>query len=503
MSGNLLHALYDGRGPLSEAYEFYPSRARNTRELRRTVAQMARALVDRGLRPGDRLSFKLEKCEEALFLAHACFQIGVVLHPLNAAYTDAEVEQLVRDAEPRLLVCAPDEAQRLSNLCQVEAATLSPGMTGELGGEAAALEPLCETRAVSPSDTAALLYTSGTTGRPKGACITHGNLAESARALATVWNLQPTDRLLHALPLYHAHGLLTSINSMMVGGGAIRFLQAFREDDALAALPGASVLMGVPTHYARLLKHDALGRACRDLRLAISGSAPLPAETSDGFFRLTGQRINERYGATETAIVTAVPAGEQRRQGFVGWALPGVSIRVVDAEGRAFVRGATGGLQTKGHNVFAGYWRRQEADADAFTADGWFITGDIASIDETGCVELLGRSKDIIISGGLNVYPKEVENALDSLLVGCESAVIGVPHPDFGEAVVALVENHSGPVNEAELIRSLRRTLAPYKTPKRVIAIPGIPRNTLGKVLKNELRAAYRHLFTSESNQKG
>lgn len=175
----------------------------------------------------------------------------------------------------------------------------------------------------------------------------------------------------------------------------------------------------------------------------------------------------------------------------------------MDAEGRAFVRGATGGLQTKGHNVFAGYWRRQEADADAFTADGWFITGDIASIDETGCVELLGRSKDIIISGGLNVYPKEVENALDSLLVGCESAVIGVPHPDFGEAVVALVENHSGPVNEAELIRSLRRTLAPYKTPKRVIAIPGIPRNTLGKVLKNELRAAYRHLFTSESNQKG
>jgi malonyl-CoA/methylmalonyl-CoA synthetase len=495
MSENLLHALYDHRDPQSEAYSFQGTSISTTGDLRRAIGRMAQALYVAGVVRGDRVSVRIEKSEEALFVAHACLQLGAVLHPLNTAYTDTEVAYLVKDAEPRLLICQPDEEQRLGATCDVQIMTLAPEMGGSLGARAAKASPLAQISVESSSDIAALLYTSGTTGRPKGACITHGNLTASARALAQVWALGPSDRLLHALPLYHAHGLLTAIDTLMVARGSILFLPRFDEDEVLAALPETTVIMGVPTHYARLLKKDGLAEACRKLRLVISGSAPLSREISDRFLGLTGKRIIERYGATETAIVAAVPAGEDQHPGFVGWALPGVAIRVSDTQGNIVERATMGSLETKGHNVFAGYWRRPEADAEAFTADGWFVTGDIARIDETGCIQLLGRSKDMIISGGLNVYPKEVEDCIDTALPGCESAVFGVPHPDFGEAVVAVVERCREPIDETSLIGVLREHLAPYKLPKRIFAVASIPRNKLGKVRKSELRVAHRNLF--------
>lgn len=497
MSGNLLHTLYDRREPDSEAFRFADAEARTTRDVVVAVGKTAKALSDAGVRRGDRISFKLEKSEEVIFLAHACLQLGAVLHPLNTAYTDFEIAYLVQDADPRLLVCHPNEAERLATLCGVKVETLGPGMAGSLGSAARGSAALIDFCPVASTDVAALLYTSGTTGRSKGACITHGNLAESARALIGVWQLQAHDCLLHALPLYHAHGLLTAINCLLASGGAIVFLPGFEAGVVLDALPLATVMMGVPTHYARLVHMEGLAQACRSLRLAISGSAPLPFEISDRFLAVTGKKIIERYGSTETAIVTALPFGERDRTGYVGWPLPGVSIRVSDDAGVKSSRDAIGGLEIRGHNVCAGYWRRPDSDSEAFTPDGWFVSGDIARIDATGCVQLLGRSKDLIISGGLNVYPKEVEDALDALVDGGESAVFGVPHPDFGEAVVAVVEGAGSGIEEAALLRTLRLTLAAYKVPKAVIATSSIPRNRLGKVLKNELRAAHRHLFIS------
>lgn len=495
VGANLLHTLYDGRDPLAPAFRFAGQAPRTVAELRASTGRFASALRSLGVKRGDRVSLKLDKSEEVLFLAHACMQLGAIVHPLNTAYTVSELGFLVGDAEPRLLVCHPDEASRLA-ACGAQIQTLAPGLGGTLGDRAAAADPLAEIVAVEPDETAALLYTSGTTGKPKGACITHRNLAESAKALARVWGLQPSDRLAHALPMYHAHGLLTSVNSMMAAGAAIDFLPRFDAHEMLAVLPQATVLMGVPTHYARLNREGrALGAATRGLKLAISGSAPLSGEIAEEFRALTGRTIIERYGATETAIVTAVPAGVTDRSGFVGWALPGVEIRVGREDGTRADRSAIGELETRGHNVFGGYWRRPDADGQALAPDGWFCTGDIAEIDASGCVRLLGRSKDLIISGGLNVYPREVEAALDALL-GRETAVFGVPHPDFGEAVVAVVETGQLAPDEPTIVGRLRQTLAAYKTPKRIIPVASIPRNRMGKVLKTELRDAFKDLFT-------
>lgn len=498
---NLINALYDFRTPESRAYTIDGEAWRTTAELRTSVARMARALELSGVEAGDRVSFKLPKSEEVLFLAHACLQLGAILHPLNTAYTDAEISYLVEDARPRIFVCPPEEKARFSLLLGVSVLTLGAGMAGSLGERMRDAAPREEITKREESDTAALLYTSGTTGKPKGACITHGNLASSARALAEVWSISGSDCLLHPLPLYHAHGLLTSINTMLVGSASIRFIDGFQLDDVIPNLARSTVLMGVPTHYSRLLSDNRLAEATKALRLAISGSAPLSSEIAARFQGVTGVPIIERYGATETAIVTAVPASKDDRSGWVGWALPGVEIRV-EHDGVRHNRSATGSLETRGHNVFGGYWNQQSANQAAFTPDGWFITGDVAEIDETGCVRLLGRNKDIIITGGLNVYPKEVEDALDALLSGGEAAVFGVAHPDFGEAVVAAVERMPASENEATLQTALRVVLAPYKVPKRILAIDTIPRNRMGKVLKNELRDTHRGLFTSGEQQR-
>jgi malonyl-CoA/methylmalonyl-CoA synthetase len=495
---NLYHCLYSAREPSSWAIQG-PNGLR-TGFLQEQIGKYAAALDAVGVRQGDRVSFKLEKAVEVIFLAHACFQLGAIIHPLNTGYTDEEVRYLLEDAEPCLFVCEPDEESRFKDMACVLGCTLytlSAGGTGGLAALAAALAPRLVVADVEGGTTAAILYTSGTTGRPKGAKITHGNLAQSATALVSVWELGSSDVLLHALPVYHAHGLLTAINTMLAAGGSILFLPRFEVGEVLAALPQATVMMGVPTHYARLMRERGLSAALRPgFRLAISGSAPLPLELATRFAELTGRRIVERYGSTEAAIVTAVPGSSHDTTSWVGWPLPGVHVRVATTDGARLERSATGSLETRGHNVFAGYWKRPEADRDAFTADGWFITGDVAEIREDGCVRLLDRAKDMIISGGLNVYPKEVETVLDSFSGVANSAVFGVPHPDFGEAVAAVVELEPGALfEEAGLIAAARTRLAAYKVPKRVLVVPEIPRNRMGKVLKAALRADYAHLF--------
>jgi malonyl-CoA/methylmalonyl-CoA synthetase len=497
---NLYHTLYAGRDPGSVALHVPGIATYTTAALVEQIGRYAAALHALGIRQGDRISFQLEKAPEVIFLAHACIQLGAILHPLNTAYTDPEIGYLLSDAEPALFVCAPAAEGRFTNLAaqaKSRLETLSGGGRGTLGALATQQRPRQDIASLDIDAVAAILYTSGTTGKPKGAQITHNNLAESARALMSVWRLGPSDALLHALPVYHAHGLLTAVNTMLVAGGSILFLPQFDAGEVIAALPGATLMMGVPTHYARLLREPGFAEALGPtFRLAISGSAPLPRELAAEFAQRTGRRIIERYGATETAIVTAVPADAADRTGWVGWPLPGVEVRVAAADGTSALRSATGELQTRGHNVFRGYWKRPAADRDAFTPDGWFVTGDVAEIDDSGCVRLLDRSKDLIITGGLNVYPREVESVLDTLAGIAQSAVFAVPHPDFGEAVAAVVALKPGAsFDEATAIAAAKTSLAAYKVPKRILVVDEIPRNHMSKVLKAELRAQYRNLF--------
>jgi malonyl-CoA/methylmalonyl-CoA synthetase len=498
---NLVTAVYEGRPAQSPALSTADGQSLSTAELLNKIGKYAAALLSLGIKPGDRVSFKLEKHLETLFLAHACLSVGAIIHPLNPTYTFTETEYLLRDVEPVLFVCPPEAAadyagsERPTPSFLIE--TLGAGSIGSFGELARQSAPTTVPAVGRHDEVAALLYTSGTTGKPKGACITHSNLVESARALTGVWQVRASDALLHALPIYHAHGLLTAINTALIGGGSIHFLSRFDVREVLAAIPRTTFIMGVPTFYARLLREPALKSVIHErFRLAISGSAPLGSDIAMEFSQRTGVPLIERYGATETAIVTAVPPEAADRLGWVGWPLPGVEIRIQTDDGLTASRNATGMLQTRGHNVFAGYWRCPEADKEAFTEDGWFITGDLAEVDGKGCVRLLGRSSDLVISGGMNVYPREVEGVLDSLRDIAESAVFGVPHPDFGEAVVAAVERLGGEdFDEAAIIAMLRSRLAPYKVPKRILVVEEIPRNPLGKVLKSDLRASYCNLF--------
>ncbi len=499
-SGNLIHTLYGYRDAGDPAFVVPGGPVLATGDALEAIDRTAGALRACGVEPGDRVSVRVGKCVEAVFLAHACFKTGAILHPMNTAYTPREVEALLADARPVLLVCDPDE------LATFGAAGVRQGFRIEsLRGDRGSLAELAHASdagtdaAELPEDTpAALLYTSGTTGRPKGALITHGNLAASAEALAKVWGLGREDILMHALPAYHAHGLLTAINVMLAAGGSVCFLTRFEAETVLRELPRCSVMMGVPTHYGRMLKEPGLAAAVGGgFRLAISGSAPLPPDTADRFRRVTGMEIIERYGTTEAAIITAIPPGTAGRRGWVGWPLPGIRVRVANDEGR-FESAATGVLETRGHNVFAGYWNRPEEQA--FTDDGWFVTGDIAEIDGDGCIRILGRETDVVISGGLNVYPKEVEDALDRSGTVAGSAVFGVPHPDFGEAVVAAVE--AAAFDESACIGYLKTELASFKVPKRIVVVESIPRNELGKVAKAALRERYRDLFATAGDSR-
>ncbi|AMN54300.1 malonyl-CoA synthase [Labrenzia sp. CP4] len=465
-------------------------------------AQYAGALQKLGVKAGDRVAVQVEKTPDALMLYLGTIRAGGVFLPLNTAYTPAEIGYFVGDAEPAVFVCDPAWADVLAGTAQKAGArlhTLDQNGEGSLSLLADQMPTDYDNRPREDDDLAAILYTSGTTGRSKGAMLTHGNLASNSQTMVKYWQFTEDDVLLHALPIFHTHGLFVATNCLMMAGGSMLFLPKFDLDQVLAALPKATAMMGVPTFYARLLASDRFTRdVAAHMRLFISGSAPLSAEVHKEFRERTGHAILERYGMTETNMNTSNPYDGARRPGTVGFPLPGVGFRVVDARtGRELPDGEVGIIEIKGPNVFLGYWRMPEKTAQEFRADGYFITGDMGRIDEDGYVSIVGRSKDLIISGGFNVYPAEVEALLDELPGVAESAVIGVPHPDFGEAVVAVLAPKPGAELGQDAVQaSLNDRLAKFKQPKKVHVLEVLPRNTMGKIQKNVLRERFSGDFS-------
>jgi malonyl-CoA/methylmalonyl-CoA synthetase len=464
-------------------------------------AHLANALVARGVKPGDRVAVQVEKCPGALMLYLACVRAGAIFLPLNTAYTLAELDYFFADAEPRLVVCDPGREGEISRIAaKVGAAvdTLAGGGEGSLNEIANLSDPTFADIDRGSDDLAAILYTSGTTGRSKGAMLSHENLASNARVLAEVWRFTSADVLLHALPIFHTHGLFVATNVTLMAGASMLFLPRFDADEMLRLMPRATCMMGVPTFYARLLQNPRLTReTTAHMRLFVSGSAPLLADVHEQWRQRTGHAILERYGMTETNMNTSNPYEGERVAGTVGFPLPGTALRITDPEtGKPLPQGEIGMIEVKGPNVFRGYWRMPEKTRAEFRPDGFFITGDLGKIDARGYVHIVGRGKDLVISGGYNVYPKEVENEIDAIEGVMESAVIGVPHPDFGEGVVAVVVRKPGSsLGEADVQRALAGRLAKFKQPKRVFFVVDLPRNAMGKVQKNRLREAYDGTF--------
>jgi malonyl-CoA/methylmalonyl-CoA synthetase len=464
--------------------------------------RIASAMDTLGIRPGDRVAVQVEKSAEALILYLACLRSGAVYLPLNTAYTLAELDYFIGDAEPRLVVVASAARGGVEKIAKPHGAiieTLDADGSGSLL-DLARDEPADFVDASrSADDLAAILYTSGTTGRSKGAMLTHGNLLSNALTLRDYWRVTAGDRLIHALPIFHTHGLFVATNVALLAGASMFLLSKFDPEEILSLMPQATMLMGVPTFYVRLLQSPHLDeQAVASIRLFISGSAPLLAETHTEFQTRTGHAILERYGMTETNMNTSNPYEGKRIAGTVGFPLPGVTVRVTDpATGLALPPEQTGMIEIKGPNVFKGYWRMPEKTAAEFTADGFFISGDLGKIDRDGYVHIVGRGKDLVISGGYNIYPKEVEGEIDQIKGVVESAVIGVPHPDFGEGVTAIVVRKPGAVlDEMAIVSALQDRLARYKQPKRIIFAEDLPRNTMGKVQKNILRQQYADLYT-------
>jgi malonyl-CoA/methylmalonyl-CoA synthetase len=468
-------------------------------------ARLAGGLVALGVTPGDRVAVQVEKSAEALMLYIACLRAGAVYLPLNTAYTLTELDYFIGDAEPRLVVVAPSAADGIAPVAAahgVRVETLDAQGGGSLIDGLHADSSDFSDVPRGPDDLAAILYTSGTTGRSKGAMLTHDNLLSNALTLKDYWQFTAKDRLIHALPIFHTHGLFVASNVVLMSGASMDFLPKFDPDEILALMPQASVMMGVPTFYVRLVQHDGLTReATAGMRLFVSGSAPLLAETHKAFFARTGQAILERYGMTETNMNTSNPYDGARVAGTVGFPLPGVDLRVTDPEtGQKVADGDTGMIEVRGPNVFKGYWRMPEKTASEFRTDGFFITGDLGKIDAEGYVHIVGRGKDLVISGGYNIYPKEVESEIDRFPDVVESAVIGVPHPDFGEGVTAVVVRRQNAVlDEKAILDGLKDRLARYKQPKRIVFVDDLPRNTMGKVQKNVLRDTYGDLYTRET----
>lgn len=466
------------------------------------AGRLANALTAHGVARGDRVAVQVEKSVEALALFLACARAGAVFLPLNTAYTVAELAYFIGDAEPSLIVCSPAQAAALAGLARGRALlTLDGEGKGSLSAAAADASSDFADAPSNWEDLAAILYTSGTTGRSKGAMLTHGNLGSNALSLVEAWRFTDGDVLLHALPIYHTHGLFTASNTVLLSGARMIFRRKFDANDAIARLPQATTMMGVPTFYTRLLQHEGLTRdLVKHIRLFVSGSAPLLAETHREFFARTGHAILERYGMTETNMNTSNPYEGERRAGSVGFPLPPVELRITDpGTGKPLPPGETGMIEVRGPNVFKGYWRMPEKTAEEFRADGYFITGDLGMIDAHGYVSIVGRGKDLIITGGFNVYPKEIENEIDALPGVVESAVIGVPHPDFGEGVTAVVVAKGGgapSLSERGVIAALEPRLAKFKLPKRVIFVADLPRNAMGKVQKRELRETYAALYS-------
>jgi malonyl-CoA/methylmalonyl-CoA synthetase len=463
------------------------------------TARFASALRARGVEQGDRVAAQVDKSVDAVLLYLSCLNLGAVFVPINVANTENEVDYFLRDSRPRLAVVKPSSRALLEPVAM--RAQISHVETLGADGEGSLPELISSCVGGAPparqgggDSLAAIVYTSGTTGRAKGAMLTRANLACNAEILAEVWRFTENDVLLHTLPLFHVHGLFAAINTVLASRSSLLLLPKFDAASVLAHLPAATVYMGVPTHYTRLLQEPGLDRAAAaGMRLFISGSAPLLAETHRDFSERTGHHIIERYGMTETLMNSSNPYDGARVPGSVGPALPGVSIRVADAAD------GIGGLEIKGPNVFAGYWGDADKTRAEFTADGWFKTGDVGRLEDDGYLYIMGRAKDLVISGGCNVYPKEVETELDALTGVLESAVFGVPHPDFGEGVTAAVVREPGAaVSEADIIRAVKTRLAGYKIPKRILFLDDLPRNAMGKVQKNALRSTYAALYLGE-----
>lgn len=453
------------------------------------VERWAGGLARQGVVAGDRVAVQADKSLSIVLLYLAVLRLGAVYVPLNTAYRAAEIAYFLSDAEPRLLICDPAAVDALAGY-GVPLLTLDRAMRGTLADAIATASAGAPAHVATASDLAAIVYTSGTTGRSKGAMITHRNLLSNAQALIATWQIEPSDTLLHALPLYHIHGLFISLNTLLLVAGHTRLLAAFDADAVFAALPDATVFMGVPTYYTRLLADARLDRAATAaIRLFVCGSAPLTPATFEAFEARTGQQILERYGMSECGIICSNTIAGPRLAGAVGPPLPGVEVRIGGGND-------VGVLEVRGDNVCAGYWRQPDKTAAEFLDDGFFITGDIATIDETGVVRIVGRDKDLIISGGLNIYPKEIELVIDELEEVDEAAVIGLPHADFGEAVVAVVRLHPGAsLDRAALIERLRPVLAGFKLPKAAFFVDELPRNAMGKVQKALLREQFAGRF--------
>ena len=473
------------------------------RDLDRGTAMIANLLDSLKLPPASRVAVQVEKSVEALMLYLAVLRAGHVYLPLNNAYQAAEVDYFVGNAEPAVVVCAGRHFGWVSTLAFQKGTkhvfTLDDDRSGSLLERAAQHADTHEPVRRRSDDLAAILYTSGTTGRSKGAMLTHGNLLSNALVLKDYWGWRPGDVLIHALPIFHVHGLFVASHGALLNGSRMIWFSKFDPRAVIARLPEATVFMGVPTLYVRMLAEPALTQqACRGMRLFISGSAPLLLETFQDWQRRTGHTILERYGMSETVMLTSNPyePASGRRGGTVGFALPGVGVRVHDDKGLPLPHGEIGGIEVKGPNVFQGYWRMPEKTADEFTNDLWFKTGDVGRIDADGYVTIVGRSKDLIISGGYNVYPAEIEGYLNDMPGVAESAVVGVPHPDFGEAVVAVVVAKPGAALDGKaLIAGLKGQIANFKVPKAVFVVADLPRNTMGKVQKNLLRDQHKGLF--------
>ncbi|MFK7837293.1 MAG: malonyl-CoA synthase [Sulfitobacter sp.] len=463
--------------------------------------RMAQALVDAGVKPGDRVAVQAPKTQAMLELYVATVLAGGVFLPLNTAYTASEITYFLTDAKPWIFVCDPKCEDELSAVAKdagvAQVLTIGADEGGSLPERRDAAAPGFTPAPRGPDDLAVILYTSGTTGRSKGAMLTHRALASNAQTLKDSWHFSADDVLIHALPIFHTHGLFVATNITLLAGSSCILMSKFDADDILGYMPDATVLMGVPTFYVRLLETEGLGKASVNMRLFVSGSAPLLAETHDRWRDVTGHAILERYGMTETNMNTSNPYDGDRRAGTVGFPLPGVEVIVTDpATGAPLPQGEIGVLEVRGPNVFAGYWKMPDKTAEELRGNGFFITGDLGRIDADGYVHIVGRGKDLIISGGYNIYPKEIELVIDDLPGVVESAVIGVPHKDFGEAVVAVIVAQDGvEVSAKDVSNMIKDNLARFKQPKRIEFVQALPRNAMGKVQKNVLREAYDGVF--------
>ncbi|MEM7208001.1 MAG: malonyl-CoA synthase [Pseudomonadota bacterium] len=506
MSNYLFDGLLGGAVRDKRFAELINNRSYTYGDVLDVTGRFANVLVGLGVQPGDRVAVQVNKSIEAVMLYPATVRAGGAFLPLNTAYTASEIEYFLDNAKPRVFVCDPSKYGDYESICEARGIRLEAlgvyGTDENIGSlaEAGSSAPVeFETVVRGADDLAAILYTSGTTGRSKGAMLTHENLLSNAKVLADYWRFTSDDVLLHILPIFHTHGLFVAINTVLLARASMYFRHGFSVDDVIENLPHCTTMMGVPTHYTRLLDDDRFNQELTShMRLFTSGSAPLLAETHKHFEARTGHRILERYGMTETNMNTSNPYEGERRAGTVGFPLPGTEVVINNAEtGEQVPNGETGAIEVRGPNVFKGYWEMPDKTREELRDNGFFITGDLGKIDEDGYVHIVGRAKDLIISGGFNVYPKEIESVLDDIDGVSESAVIGIPHSDFGEAVVGvLVAERNAELDENSILESLKTKIARFKQPKKIFVIDELPRNTMGKVQKNVLRDRYQDLFT-------